>query len=400
MSPRKALTAASADQALPVPVGRKRQAKRKEPEIFAVELVYLALYDVGRSIDLAKAAALLPGIPGMKVMRRRDTPASLLMPTPLCVDLRTGPQKAFSDDAVEGLAVAARVYDEGVLSISMRLRINASLEELHDMEERRLSPNVASLGSYLEKRFHDVLAILKPAITHPRQIEDIERETYTAFCFADVGMAPLDFLDRHAVALTTLLSGEPFNASLHASQVSKTLSNPFSYNATDLAVFDMDRALIIDPARDYEDVLLICELANYQFLELRVLDRLLDRWLDEAEDDIRKFYAKKRGPKPPRGSLQRKFANLQVLRLDALFILENIENSSKIIGDYFLGALYEHLCGIFNTNGWTRSIERRLGALQNVYEIVKAEKNERTMLFLEIVFIIVCIIPIIQFAFG
>jgi len=162
----------------------------------------------------------------------------------------------------------------------------------------------------------------------------------------------------------------------------------------------MDRALIIDPSRDYEDVLMICELANYQFLELRVLDHLLDRWLDEAEDDIRKFYIKKRGPRQPRGSLQRKFANLQVLRLDALFILENIENSSKIIGDYFLGALYEHLCGIFNTNGWTRSIERRLGALQNVYEIVKAEKNERTMLFLEIVFIIVCIIPIIQFALG
>ena len=45
-------------------------------------------------------------------------------------------------------------------------------------------------------------------------------------------------------------------------------------------------------------------------------------------------------------------------------------------------------------------MERRLDALQNVYEIVKGDKNERTMLVLEIVFIVVCIIPIIQFALG
>ena len=64
------------------------------------------------------------------------------------------------------------------------------------------------------------------------------------------------------------------------------MSNPFSYCDHDLAVFDMDRCIIIDSDRDYEDVLLICELANYQFLELRTLDKLLDRWLDEAEDDV------------------------------------------------------------------------------------------------------------------
>ena len=97
------------------------------------------------------------------------------------------------------------------------------------------------------------------------------------------------------------------------------------------------------------------------------------------------------------GILKKKIAFIQSMRLDALFILENLENSSKIIGDYFLGEIYQHLCYIFNTNEWTRSIERRITALQDVYDIVKSEKSERTMLWLEIVFIIVCIVfPLLQ----
>lgn len=397
--------ATAAEKAIAAPSKRRRPAA---PRSYAVELVRMALYDVGRSIDLKKAAALLPGTAGMRILRRRDTPGSLTMPTPLCVDLRSGPQKAFADEAIEGFAAMARVYDEGVISIVVRLRVNATLEELHGLEGRPLSPGIQSLDSYTDGRYRAILEQLEPAVSQDHyDTERMEKEAYTAFCFADVGGAPADFVIENARALTTLLSGEPWDAPIHDSQVRKSMSNPYSYSDADLAVFDMDKCLIIDAERDYEDLLLITELANYQFLELRTLDRLLDRWLDEAEDDVNAFYNKKprkggkrRSRKIRTGALQRKLAVIQALRLDALFILENLENSAKIIGDYFLGSVYEHLCGIFNTAGWTRSVERRLDALQNVYEIVKGDKNERTMLVLEIVFIVVCIIPIIQFALN
>ncbi len=378
--------------------GTQGQIPLEAPTLYAVEIVRMAMYDIGRSIDLKLAASLLPGTPGMRVVRRRDTPQSLMLPAPLCVDLRAGPQKAFIDDSVEGLSVAARIYDEGVLSIIMRLHVNSSLEDLHGIENRRLSGSISNLDTYLDDRYLAVFDILKPAVSQEHySVQKPERETYMAFCFEDVAQIPSAFLEKNELALTTLLSGEPYNAKLHPSQVRRTLSNPFSYSETDIAVFDMDRCLILDPARDYEDLLLICEIANYQFLELRSLDRLLDRWLDEAEDDIRSIYTKRRETKIRSRSLQKKFAVIQSLRLDALFILENMENSSKIIGDYFLGVLYEHLCGIFNTAGWTRSVERRLDALQNLYDIVKTEKNERQTLLLEIIFIVVCIIfPVVQ----
>ncbi len=368
-----------------------------DDRVYAVEIVRLALYDIGRAIDLKQAADLLPGVPGMRLQRRRDTPTSLTMPDPLCVDLRSGLKKIFSEESIEGFAASARLYDEGVMSVIVRLKVNATLEGLHGIEAKPITYTIRDIDSYIDERYRAVLEQVLPAVRSPRQ--DPESETYLAYCFADVGAEPTSFLAENRRDLTTLIAGEPYGYPLHESQIQKTMSNPFSYSGRDLAVFDMDRCIIIDSDRDYEDVLLICELANYQYLELRNLDKLLDRWLDEAEDDVNAIARKGKGQgkKLKTGALRKKFGKIQALRLDALFILENLENSAKIIGDYFLGTVYEHICGIFNTSGWTRSVERRLDALQNIYEIVKVERSERTMLILDIVFIIVCIIfPVLQ----
>jgi hypothetical protein len=271
----------------------RRGVTAKAPPSYAVEIVRMSLYDVGRSINIKKATELLPGTPGMRIMRRRDTPQSHMMPTPLCVDLRSGSQKTFLDDNVEGFSAMARIYDEGVISVVVRLKLSATLEELHGVEERPVSSTILKLETYNDERYKIILEQLLPAISQEHyDTERMEKEDYTAFCFADVGMPPSDFLDANGKALTTLMSGEPWNASIHQSQVRKSMSNPFSYSENDLAVFDMDKCVIIDGERDYEDLLLITELANYQFLELRTLDRLLDRWLDEAEDDVNAFYNK------------------------------------------------------------------------------------------------------------
>ena len=347
----------SAAESLPAPRALRASRKRKETApSYAVDIVRLALYDIGRSIDLKKAADLLPGVPGMRIARRRDTPSSLTMPMPLCVDLRSGLRKIYSEDSIEGFAASARLYDEGVMSIIVRLKVNATLEELHSIETKPVSPTIRDLDSYIGERYRAVLEQVLPAISNPRK--DPESESYLAYCFADVGASPDDFRKNNEKALTTLLAGEPWNYPVHETQIRKAMSNPFSYSERDLAVFDMDRCIIIDSDRDYEDLLLICELANYQYLELRTLDKLLDKWLDEAEDDVEAIAKKGRGKskKLDTGALRKKFGKIQTLRLDALFILENLENSAKIIGDYFLGSVYEHVCGIFNTSGWTRSV--------------------------------------------
>jgi hypothetical protein len=175
--------------------------------------------------------------------------------------------------------------------------------------------------------------------------------------------------------------GESTELNLHLGQIKNTLSNPFSFIKNDLIIFDFDRCLIIDPNKDYDDIILIIELANYQLLELRNLDRLLEDKLDAAENDIRSIYFK--GPKIW-SKLNKKLGELYKLRFDMIFILENIQNVSKIIGDYYLAQLFTYLGSLFQLDKWSDSIRFRLNVLGEIYTTAKTNVSERTLLLLEL----------------
>lgn len=376
---------------------RARSAVKDDP-VRLFEAIYFYIYDVGLSIDQKKVAALIPAHDDLGLVKRRDTPASLSLPRPLVV--RLNEEAVMDPGQVEGFTAHARIYEDGAVSIVIRTTVRLRLSELHNLHARRFSmgDETVTIDGYAEESFLRLLSAITPAVVDPSDRADFDSETYAAFCLIDGHVDPVPFLHENRAELAALLIGESPSEVLHESQVNATLGKPLSYRKDDLAVFDMDRCIIIDPRRDYEDLLLIVENANYQLLELRVLDKLLDRWLDEAEKDMRFYYADDhKGLRKLGGSVQKKFAHIQSLRFDALFILENLENSSKIIGDYYLGQVYDRLCAIFNTEGWKWSIERRLDTLQSIYEMVKTDTNEHKMLWMEALFIIVCIIfPLIQ----
>jgi hypothetical protein len=366
-----------------------------------VESVFFYLYDVGRSVDLIKVADLLPAHPDIGIAKRRDTPASLTLPTPLILEL--GEPECSDLGGLECLSSQAKIYEEGVVTVVVRTKARLPMSQLHGLKEWRVESlgRSLSLVEYAEECFRRLYAALTPAVSEPREIYEMDRESYLAYCFLECGEDPARFIERNRDYCATLLIGEEPSTGLHESQIGATLGMPFSYREGDLAVFDLDSCIIIDPRGDYEDLLLIAEHANYQLLELRVLDNLLDTWLDEAEDVIRLMSSGGRRMSNRlirgRGKAMVKVAHIQALRFDALFILENLENSSKIIGDYYLGQIYSRLCGIFNTDGWKWSVERRLDTLQDVYDMVKSDAGESRMIALEVTFIIVCIIfPIIQ----
>lgn len=366
------------------------------------EIVSFFIYDLGRSVDFgaarkALAAAGFPmdgaGAAAERTPRGRDTPASLSLPEPL--------RFPAENDGCRPLALARaeiKLYDDGALTIVVRDRGRFSLEDLAEAARR---PIVGCGGTELNAagwaaRLFDLLGgPLRSAVVAPVPEERRDTVTYTAFCLLE---APGDlgaYIDRRRRALAALLIGESGEPRLHAAQEEEALSRPFSYRSDDLAVFDMDRCFIIEPRGDYEDILLIVEHANYRLLELRALDRLLDLRLAEAEKDV--FGADGRGGRLRGGSPRKKFKRIQALRFEALFIHENLENSSKIIGDFYLCRMYDRLCGMFNTEGWKRSVERRLDILSSVYEMAKADSAQRRSLVLEIVFIAVCVIlPLLQ----
>ncbi|HTX74364.1 MAG TPA: hypothetical protein VMC79_16140 [Rectinemataceae bacterium] len=384
----------------PPPTRRRTQPRRSEDaqRLCQVEVVQMYLYDIGRSADLKKVAALIPAHADMGIVKRRDTPASLSLPKPLI--LQVGDHECHDLDGFNCFSARIKIYEEGAVTVIVRVKARIPFGELHRVGDRAvlIGDEADTLKGYAEKAARRLIESIRGAVIEPHDFDVMDTECYTAYCLLDCGEEPGEFLRRNRDYAAALLIGEDPASRLHQSQITATLGKPFSYHQHDLAVFDLDRCLIIDSEADYEDLLLIVEHANYQLLELRVLDKLLDHWLDEAEDDVRLLYEGSARRRRGGGSAAKiKLANIQALRFESLFILENLENSSKIIGDYYLGQVYDRLCSIFNTDGWKWSVERRLDALQNVYDMVKTDSGERRMITLEIIFIVVCIIfPVVQ----
>jgi hypothetical protein len=377
---------------------RRGRGLPRAPDLpLLVETVFFHLYDAGRSIDLDKAAECVPAHPDLGIAKHRDTPSSLSLPTPLI--LRLPEPEAAENRSFESVSSQAKIYEEGVVTIVVRIKARLPMSSLHSLEKATIRYQGRSLpvAEYAEECFDNLFSALAVAIVDPRERGEIDHEPYVAFCLLECGEDPVSFISRNREYCASLLIGEDPGTGLHESQIEATLGNTFSYRSGDLAVFELDRCIIIDPRGDYEDLLLIAEHANYQLLELRVLDKLLDVWLDQAEDDIRRISSGKRVIAKLRGNVGVKVAHIQALRFDALFILENLENSSKIIGDYYLGQVYFRLCEIFNTDGWKWSVERRLDTLQDVYEMAKTDVDERKLRYLEWIIIVVCIVsPLIE----
>jgi hypothetical protein len=378
---------------------RARKAAGKGAAALPVEAVFFYLYDVGRSVDLAQVIELVPAHKDLGLAKRRDTPSSITLPTPLVLSLGVPDRPEAA--GFSAFSAYAKIYEEGVVTVVVRAKASMPLGELHGLESVQLDFQGRSMRiqDYAEEGFARLFEALSSAIAEPRAFSEIGRESYLAYCLSGEAIGdPEDFLEKNRDYCSCLLTGEIPGSGLHESQVSATLAHPFRYLDGDLAVFELDRCLIIDPRSDYEDLLLIAEHANYQLLELRVLDKLLDTWLDEAEDDIRHMSSgRKRLALLRKGGVEVKAAHIQSMRFDALFILENLENSSKIIGDYYLGKVYERLCALFNTDGWKWSVERRLDVLQDVYEMFTSDSNERKLRWLEIVIIVVCVVsPLIE----
>jgi hypothetical protein len=361
-----------------------------------VEIVHLYTYDIGRAIDLKKVASLVPAHHEIEFAKRRDTPVSLTLPKPMVLSISTD---ECDSKCFEKISAQAKIYEDAAVTLIVRYRTMSRFEDLSqkaNMPIRDIS-NSITIEQFAESSFRMIHEALRSAVSGYKELSENDREAYTAFCLLECpGGDPQAFIEDHKDIAASLLSGEPVGT-LHLSQIEQVLCKPFSYRKDDIAIFDLERCLIIDPAADYDDVIMMAEHANYRLIELRELDFLLDKWLGEAEQDIRRLYLSGTRRRSGDRALRLKLAQIQGLRFDALFTLENLDNSSKIIGDYFLGSIYHRLCEIFNTDEWKFSIERRLGALQNIYELLKTDTTEQRMMTLELVFIAVCIIfPILQ----
>jgi hypothetical protein len=282
--------------------------------------------------------------------------------------------------------------------------------------------DIPSLVAYHELRFtngktlqEEVLATaeelrreLGPHLVRP--VEKLaDEEAYTVFCITstktagpaagEVGREHIpaeDWLDAHRREIAALLTEEPDVSHLSDQEADESTSRYLSYYDHDLVVVDWDAALIVDEPRYITEMVYLMELSNLQLAELEAYDRLLDNVIDRAYRDL-SATALRGG----RGWLRRwtgasTLKELREIRVDLARFSDELSNISKFFGDWHLARLYQALSARFHLADWHKATGEKLKTLDDLYQLLQSDRNNRYMLLLEATIVLLFIIDLVM----
>ncbi len=349
------------------------------------EVVWFYAFDVANEIHRERVEEVLAEKPTPFVIRRdHTTPRDVPFHQPLSVEPAV--KLTVSRTAAR---VQVRIYEVGVVSITIRI----AFEKDNLIELAPLHHPAVDDGRSLDQFATELCATVTKQIAGAMELQSppSEPEAYTVFCVTDLGPQQHTgtWLEAHRSAVAGLLSDLP-PANLSESQIAEVLRHQRSCETTDLVIIDWDAALLIDLDQYIDDTLFVLELANLQLEELRALDRMLDRYLNQAYEHLEKR---------ERWLLRRSTAVIRKLRwfrVDLTRLADEVTNITKFIGDWHLARVYESAKDRFHIDEWRQSMEQRLKQLDELFGVVHSEISERRMLVLEIVIVVLILIEVLN----
>jgi hypothetical protein len=359
------------------------------------EVVYLYAFDV--AYDTArKPIRELMGQPvaqfAMDTSKR--SPRQLFFYRPQMVRLppmeRIGPRGAVRVERT------IKLLPVGAISITVRVPFAVShFEELVAFHDLQFSNG--SLHDEVQKLAQEVITELRGHLIRP-QLQLPEEEAYTVFCISAPVLDPDDhplkaeqWFQAHRRRIAALLTQEEEVERLSKQEAEESTGRYLSYYDNDIVVVDWDAALLVDEPADFDETLFIMELANLQLAELEAYDRLLDDALERSYRDL--------GERPLR-SRGHTMRELREIRIDMARFNDELSNTSKFFGDWHLARIYEKISSRFHLADWHRVIDGKLKTLDDLYQILKHDQNNRVMLWLEIGIVLLFIIDLVILVKG
>ena len=351
---------------------------------FSGQVLYYRLFDVGSEIDLGLASQCLHN--NLKPFQLQKNIRRLIMGvTPLVVDMGQWSQVVF--DSTVDIQAIGKIWPFGCISIQLRLY----------MSDRCSIDKMKSLASYLENdtslhqltlhKVNGLVETLKSAIKNLEMWEHYE--DYLIF-----KLAPSEISTENIQAWLTsndlyqLILADP-GPNVSEQMIKPIREHVFQYTNNDLVVLDWNSAFIasLEDSFDLADVI---EFALCQLLELRYYDDLLDkklstlyRSIDKAEPSLfSNFY----GQKAREASL---------IYIDISEIIEKIETSVKVIGDFYYAKIFRAAMSRFDVKSWQQSVDNKLKNLVEVSMLFQSQINEKRNQFLEIVIILLIALEMI-----
>jgi len=351
-------------------------------------LIY-RFFEIGSEVDLKKMAELVQARQNTTRFRldRPGKTGLVIANDPITVHL--GLTELTIDGVKVNAELDARVWDFGGMSLCFHLSIVPGMpwDELVRLAawlER--DQNIDVIARAKAKDFQQEICGAISVLNDWPQFED-----YVVYFLQEVdglGDNAMHIFDKADVA--ALIMAEP-KESL-SEQVKKTVRDfAAQYSKGDLTVIDWNSALVIEPSGSM-DVPMVLEFANSQLLEMRYYDDLLDEKLDSLYKAVA---GKKAGILSNFYSSRAEEAGQ--IYLEIAEVVENVENSLKVVGDFYLATVFRTASSRFRFTDWQKSINEKLGNIAEVSKLLHSRVSESRGHWLEIIIILLIAVELIPF---
>jgi hypothetical protein len=292
------------------------------------------------------------------------------------------------------MEVSIKVLPIGALSVMVHAPLAAdslaALQRWHDLVFDDGEP----LARWVEALVERARAELAEHAVRPHAHLP-EGEAYTVFCVDSgspgIGDSAAGWLGENRAAIAALLTKEKDPRLLSDQEIAESTGQWLSYYRHDLVVSDWDASLVVDSPSDFDETLYVMELANVQSEELEAYDIFIDDRLDRAYRDLSR-------PRLARG--RHILRELKTLRIDLARFSDELSNITKFFGEWHLARVYENTARLFHLADWHRALDEKLRTLDSLYEMLRHERDQRVMLWLEASIVLLFLIDLVAIFTG
>ena len=363
------------------------------PVVRSGSVIALRLFDVAYAIDLAQVERLWAAHSRATTSRGQlaNTPSKAVAfdvpPVSVTLDAL---QLALPSGETFSASVSARIYDFGVVSLSLRIPVEnrhwSGFSALVAGANQAVGPGAPDI--FWTELLDKVTGPLSAALIRPTQSRLQEDYLLAIVRQWNEPISADALMDR--VDLAALLTDETRPLSEGARR--DLLRQRFSYYADDLVVMNWDRAFIVEPRGD-SDVIDVLEVANAQLLEMRYYDELLDDELPRMNAWVRDARASALFLGPRRFSALAR--QLYGLVADVTELTERVDNALQVTEDVYLARVYTSALDLMRVPKLSAAVDRKLAIIRDTYTALYDEASARRSEILEMTIVLLIVMEIV-----
>lgn len=360
------------------------------PAAVSGQITAFFLYDVAEATDLTAVRAFLGGAghPARLAVRPAMPAYVRYQQPPVQVD-----GDAFQLAPIEGWTTRVKVYDYGVVSLSLTRALSGTWHDLLSASHRIM--NDGALEAQADAACRSIVARLQTALQDPRAASLSEDYFVVGVTRTDDGGDADTLLRAHGDDIAGLLRGE--SERLSTQERDEVLRHRLSYLATDLVVPSWTAAFVYDSEAGLAGALEILEFANSQLLQYRYYDQRLD-------DDLTRIYARLQAPKWYEPFIGRRYTaaarELHSVFIDVNELTDRTDNALKLVGDVYAARLLGLAAARLGLGAWKDAVKDKLKTLDDIYRFAVDQTSMDRGEILELVVVLILTLELVLFFMG